>query len=171
MIPVFICSAVRVAKALGAGHSEALYQKALCLDLNRSGVSTFPEFHVPVTYPIIDENSITRMYNIGDERIDIMIFTKDDASFIVELKAIQGKLRDIERQQLKKYHRLLATQGIHPVGGFLMNYRQAGLLSFPLEDEDLRAFIELEYYDFEENSSARIDVVEPDHPPVVEIKL
>ena len=130
-----ICNAAKaVARALGCGHSERVYQKALSIELQkRAAGMLIPtthslEYHVPVLY----DNMA-----VGSERIDIVLRDADERTYIVELKATEGSLRrgrtgsspemgdalPAPHVQLLKYLRMMWTRD-HVAEGYVINFRQ-----------------------------------------------
>lgn len=91
---------------LGKGHSEAVYHRAIEVELRSRGVAYESEVIVPIRY---------KDHVVGHFRVDLIISSK----FIVELKALPGNLREDDRLQLSNY---LAYTGIKE--GFLVNFNQ-----------------------------------------------
>lgn len=132
-----ICTASRaVARALGCGHSEKVYQKALSValqkmssELTSSGSITHAlEYHVPVMYDGMA---------VGSERVDLVLRDDQAQLHVVELKAVESSLRrgrngapptagtalPAPHVQLLKYLRMLWTRE-HVVAGYVINFRQ-----------------------------------------------
>lgn len=80
-------------KALGHGFSEAIYQKALMLELQTSGIKAEREVRFPVRYRDIE---------IGAYIADLVV----NGSIIVELKAIDGPLQKAHLGQYLNYMRM-----------------------------------------------------------------
>lgn len=97
-----IGAALRVHKALGPGLLEGLYQKALGVELERSGLVCQREVPIPVSYLGVP---------LGEQRLDLIVANK----VIVELKAVES-LAQLHRAQLLTY---LKMSGV-PIG-LLMN--------------------------------------------------
>ena len=121
-----------VSKELGTGHSEAMYQKACSLLLQKIGVSHQLEYHLPVVV-----QSGQHMLNVGDERIDILLFDNDDNIYIVELKAIAARICPAQPKpnmalhsshiQLLKYVNMLQKDDNVRASlkeGYVINFRQ-----------------------------------------------
>ena len=105
-----------VARQLGPGHSEAVYQKATSLMLQAHNRTHHCEYHVPVPFrPHILGNmdslkasrSVTplmyalnpmtevtdaKAFHVGSERIDILMYDDDCKAHVVELKAVGASL-------------------------------------------------------------------------------
>tara|TARA_Y200000002_G_C22629887_1_gene642000 strand:- start:729 stop:1307 length:579 start_codon:yes stop_codon:yes gene_type:complete len=126
-----------VSKSLGPGHSEIIYQKALSILLDHHNIKHSCEFHVPVSI-----SYESNKYNIGDERIDILIYDNLNSVYILELKAIQGSIYSTTKItdntsahpahiQLMKYIRLLESnhdflESKKKINiGFVINFRQS----------------------------------------------
>jgi GxxExxY protein len=105
---------------IGQGHSEAVYQKALVLELyNKGAHSVEYEKHVPVYFA--DSNNIT--HTIGSERIDIIARTGDEI-ILIELKAVQ-KLDNFNCMiQIRKYLRSLVVLDIQVTRSYAINFPQ-----------------------------------------------
>lgn len=88
---------------LGTGHSEAVYEEALSIELRLRGINNAQQVPVVIQY---------KGYNIGVGYIDILTEEKT----ILEIKSI-AKLSNKDEQQVRKY--LIATGLDH---GFLINY-------------------------------------------------
>lgn len=125
-----------VSKELGTGHSEAMYQKACSLLLQKLNVSHQLEYHVPVVV-----QSGQHMLNVGDERIDILLFDDDNNMYIVELKAISARICPVQPKpnmalhsshiQLLKYVNMLQkNENIRASlkEGYVINFRQHATL-------------------------------------------
>jgi len=79
--------------ALGGGFSERVYHNALEVYFRLNQITYDSELVVPVAY---------QGHQVGSVRIDLMV----DGKVVVECKAIAGKLRAVDREQLMKYIRL-----------------------------------------------------------------
>ena len=84
-----IGAALRVHRTLGPGLLEGLYQKALCVELIRSGLACQREVFIPVSYLGVP---------LGEQRLDLVV----DNRVIVELKAVES-LAQVHRAQLLTY--------------------------------------------------------------------
>ena len=120
-------AAQAVARTLGAGHSERMYQKALAMELQKcKGASHTMEYHVPILY---------EQMNIGGERADIMVHDDQKRAYLIELKATDASIWRGQKPpahgdamppahvQILKYVRMLQT--CDPVcQGYVINFRQ-----------------------------------------------
>lgn len=126
------------AAALGPGHSEAVYQKAVALGLQHANVSHHCEYHVPVSFEPVDGAG---SFHIGSERIDVLFYDERQRVHVVELKAVAASVspkRGAPSQampaahvQLQKYVRLLHRTGVEVCTGYVVNFRQAVSLREP----------------------------------------
>ena len=96
--------AIAVHRALGPGYLESIYKAAMCIELDRRGLSYARERSVDVNY---------RGIAIPGQRIDLIV----DGLIVVELKAVES-LAEIHRAQVISY---LRTTGLR--GGLLVNFR------------------------------------------------
>ena len=98
-----------VNEELGNYYKENVYQAALCVELNLSGILFQSEVVLPIKYKGIC---------IGYERADIVIYSKDGVpDCIIELKSQNTKLSSKEINQLKKYIKNLGCNN-----GLLVNF-------------------------------------------------
>jgi len=74
-----IGTAITVHRALGAGHGESVYQKALCLELQALGVRHEAEHEYDVFY---------RGQAVGRGRVDVLV----EDVLIVEIKTVSETL-------------------------------------------------------------------------------
>ncbi len=88
-----IQAAFRVHKALGPGLLESAYEKCLCHELNKGGLSFQSQLEVPLIY---DGMKIESGF-----RIDILV----EEILIVELKAVE-KVLPIDKAQVITYLKL-----------------------------------------------------------------
>ena len=95
--------AYNVHNGLGAGFLEKVYENAMCLELDRSGVSARQQAPIRVKY---------RGQAVGDFAADLLI----EDRLVVELKAVQQITKEHE-VQLVNY---LAATGIDD--GLLINF-------------------------------------------------
>ena len=84
-----IGAAIAVHRALGPGYTESMYEMALCLELETSGIHFQRQAPISVEY---------RGIRIGDMRLDIIVAEQ----VVVELKAID-RLTDIHTAQVLSY--------------------------------------------------------------------
>ena len=91
-------------KALGPGFLEAIYRKAMCVELEARGLDYECEVPVRVSY---------REVNIPGQRVDLVVGKR----IVVELKSVSA-LDQIHHAQLISY---LRTTGLR--GGLLINFR------------------------------------------------
>jgi|TARA_B100002003_G_scaffold196050_1_gene186110 GxxExxY protein len=113
---------------MGAGHEEAIYRDALCMELQDKGYTIKTEAPVSITYT----TSKGRKMIVGSGKVDLYISKKDDYA-IVELKAITRMLKENSKKtkedrkeyiQLQKYLAALSEKN-----GILINF------PFPPEKE------------------------------------
>ena len=98
-----------VNETLGNYYKENVYQAALCVELNLSGILFQSEVVLPIKYKGIC---------IGYERADIVIYSKSGfPEFIIELKSQNTKLSTKEINQLKKY-----IKNLNCNNGLLVNF-------------------------------------------------
>jgi GxxExxY protein len=98
-----IGAAIQVHRTLGPGFVEAIYEKALVLELKKRGIKVACEVHVPVCY----EGVV-----VGRHRLDLLV----EDQIIVELKAVNA-FDDAHFAVVKSY--LKATGLKH---GLLLNF-------------------------------------------------
>lgn len=147
---VFYTICNTVGKQLGAGHSEAVYQKACGQFLQVYGIPHHLEQHVPVILRTNDSGDATvandshTVFHIGDERIDILAYDDSGGIHIIELKAISARVSPVKptlksilsgsHVQLLKYVRLIAQEDKYKdkiVNGYVVNFRQHVSLEDP----------------------------------------
>ena len=124
-----------VRNQIGLGHAECVYQKAMSLLLQDQNINHFCEFNVPIPFQINNQK-----YNIGNERIDFLIYDSDKNVHIVELKAITGSIltKNMVQTQLmpSSYTQLLKYIQLKPVAnitkGYVINFRQSSSFGNPL---------------------------------------
>ena len=80
---------IEVHKALGPGHAESVYERALCIELTALGISFVRQARYRVTY---------KGHEVGEGRIDILVGDK----LIVELKTCE-ELASIHTAQVISY--------------------------------------------------------------------
>ena len=98
-----IGDAMKVSNALGSGFLEKVYENALCLELERSGLGVEKQNSIAVTY----EGSM-----VGEYFADILV----NEQVIVEVKAVKS-IEEIHQAQLLNY---LKATGIHL--GLILNF-------------------------------------------------
>ena len=81
-----------VARGLGKGRAEAVYQEALCSELQRFNIPHTKEEVIPILYKGI---------NVGHERLDIGI--RDWLDAVLELKAQAGAINVAQLWQVHSY--------------------------------------------------------------------
>ena len=109
--------------ALGKGHSEAVYQKALVIELYNAGaLSVEYEKAVPVFF--VDSNNV--QHTVGSERVDILARMPNQCVVLLELKALQ-KLDPSCCIQLHKYIRSLQCLGVIVSQSHVVNFPQKNL--------------------------------------------
>lgn len=84
--------AITVHTALGPGLLESLYEAALCMELNASGMRFQRQLHLPVLY---------KGQRIGEYRLDLLI---EDA-VVVEIKSVE-RVEPLFYAQLLTYLRV-----------------------------------------------------------------
>jgi GxxExxY protein len=104
LITRVIGCAIDVHKALGPGFLESIYKRAMCIELEASGLPFELERAVSVAY---------RGVMIRGQRVDLIV----DNRVVVELKAI-ARFDEIHRAQVISY---LKTTGLRV--GLLINFR------------------------------------------------
>ena len=131
----------QVGNQLGVGHSEMVYQKACGQFLQAHRIPHQMEQHVPVVVhvetPNVSSTASTRVFHVGDERIDILMYDEENNVHVVELKAIGTKvspakptpqsLLSASHAQLLKYIRLLQEDLAYRsrlTAGYVVNFRQ-----------------------------------------------
>lgn len=95
-----------VYRALGPGHLEAPYQKAMEVGLRLAGLPFEAQKVIEIKYA---------GFYVGDCNVDLLV-----EGVAVELKAVVQALGEPERQQLRRYMALLNT-----TTGLLINFAQA----------------------------------------------
>lgn len=102
-------AALAVHRKLGPGFREELYENALCIELEKRGISYRRQVTVSVTYDA---------QLIGSHTLDLVV----ENSLVIELKAVNTIL-EVHQQQLLGYLRAAAV----PVG-LVLNFG-----AFPLQ--------------------------------------
>ena len=100
--------AMIVHKILGNGFQEVIYQRALAIEMQLSGISFAREFEMPIFY---------KKEQIGTRRVDFLV----ESIISVELKAIT-KLEDVHFAQAINY---LETYNLEI--GLLINFGETSL--------------------------------------------
>ncbi|MBS3026561.1 MAG: GxxExxY protein [Dolichospermum sp. DET50] len=100
--------AMIVHKTLGNGFQEVIYQRALAIEMQLSGISFAREFEMPIFY---------KKEQIGTRRVDFLV----ESIISVELKAIT-KLEDVHFAQAINY---LETYNLEI--GLLINFGETSL--------------------------------------------
>ncbi|MDI9342309.1 MAG: GxxExxY protein [Sediminibacterium sp.] len=100
--------AMTVHKALGNGFQEVIYQRALAIEMNLSGIAFNREFEMPIFY---------REEQIGTRRVDFLV----EGVVSVELKAIT-KLEDVHFAQAINY-----LEAYNLEVGLLINFGETSL--------------------------------------------
>jgi GxxExxY protein len=104
----------KVFETLKQGYSEAIYQRALSVELKRANI--FHETEVVIEY---DYQGVT----IGNGRADIIIYTPDKKIIVVELKAKETSLKMPDIQQVVIYKEHLRKR-FQIYKGVLINFPQ-----------------------------------------------
>lgn len=121
-VPMLRQHAIRVMQALGKGHSERVYHRAMITSLNRKGVLHRSE----VIAPIYFMGEV-----VGFGRCDLII---DD--LIVEFKA-NMRCPSATSPQLKKYMESLTTTERRRSRGVIINFNQRSGMVEILEERPL----------------------------------
>ena len=100
--------AMTVHKMLGNGFQEVIYQRALAIEMNLSGIAFQREFEMPIFY---------REEQIGTRRVDFLV----EGIISVELKAIT-KLEDVHFAQAINY-----LEAYNLEIGLLINFGETSL--------------------------------------------
>jgi GxxExxY protein len=95
--------AMAVHSTLGNGFQEVIYQRALAIEMQFSGISFDREKEMPIFY---------RCEHIGTRRVDFFV----ENSVMVELKAIE-KLEDVHKAQAINY-----CEAYNIADGLLINF-------------------------------------------------
>jgi GxxExxY protein len=110
-----IGAAMKVHATLGNGFQEVLYQRALEIELNDSGLKFNREFSMPVYYKNIQ---------IGERRVDFFVESK----IMVEIKALI-QLENVHLAQAKNY-----LEAYNMQVGLLLNFGSISLQFKRLEN-------------------------------------
>jgi len=89
--------AIRVHRQLGPGFLESIYRKAMCLELEATGISYESERSVSVKY---------RDVEISGQRVDLIV----EGAIVVELKSVV-RLDEVHLAQLVSYLRTTSLRG------------------------------------------------------------
>jgi GxxExxY protein len=100
---------------LGKGYSEAVYQRALCVEFQTSSIPHDLEVTMSVPY---------KGHVVGQVRSDIIL--RGATPIVIETKATAAALKPEERWQLSRYMKILEI----PLGA-LINFSQVGNASQP----------------------------------------
>ena len=100
--------AIKVHKVLGSAYEEKIYQRALYLELQRSGLKFEREKEISINYGQI---------RIGKKKLDFII----DNKIIVELKKVD-KIADVHIAQVVSYLKTLNLEI-----GLILNFGQSKL--------------------------------------------
>lgn len=98
-----IAAAIAVHRELGPGFLEAIYEEALCIELELQELPYERQKPVPITY---------RGKPVGEHRMDLLVA----GAVVVELKAIRA-LEDIHYSTVRSY---MKATGIE--SGLLLNF-------------------------------------------------
>jgi GxxExxY protein len=115
-----LAAAVAVHRALGPGFIEAIYERALVVELRKRGLKVLQQVEIEVTY----EGVV-----VGTHKLDLIV----EDTIILELKAIKA-FEDIHFAVLRSYLRAFGKEH-----GLLLNFGRPRLqakrvISRPLED-------------------------------------
>lgn len=100
---------------LGKGYSEAVYQRALCVEFQNSAIPHDLEVTMSVPY---------KGHVVGQVRSDIIL--RGTNPVVIETKATAAALKPEERWQLSRYMKILDIQL-----GVLINFTQVGNATQP----------------------------------------
>lgn len=100
---------------LGKGYSEAVYQRALCVEFQSSAIPHDLEVTMSVPY---------KGHVVGQVRSDIIL--RGATPIVIETKATAAALKPEERWQLSRYMKILDI----PLGA-LINFTQVGNAAQP----------------------------------------
>ena len=100
---------------LGKGYSEAVYQRALCVEFQTSAIPHDLEVTMSVPY---------KGHVVGQVRSDIIL--RGTTPVVIETKATAAALKPEERWQLSRYMKILDI----PLGA-LINFPQVGNATQP----------------------------------------
>jgi GxxExxY protein len=95
---------------LGKGYSEAVYQRALCVEFQQGNIRHDLEVTMSVPY---------KGHVVGQVRSDIIL--RGDTPVVIETKATAAALKPEERWQLSRYMKILDISL-----GALINFTQVG---------------------------------------------
>lgn len=109
----------QVLLTLGKGYSEAIYQRALCIELQQSRIEYDIETCIPVSY---------KDHVVGNVRADIIVRGRNP--IVLETKTIRI-FRPEERWQLTRYMKLLGIDV-----GVLINFMDGPQLEFLVRCDD-----------------------------------
>ena len=114
-----IGSAMRVHAALGNGFQEVIYQRALEIELDESGLKFARELSMPVYY---------KAKQIGERRVDFFVEEK----IMVEIKAII-QLENVHLAQAKNY-----LEAYNMQVGLLINFGTISLQFKRIENQKFK---------------------------------
>lgn len=109
MLTILNDSAKQVYQQLGTGHSEAVYHKAMEVELRLRGVEYSTKSPISIMY---------KNHVVGYNEPDLIVH-HDNRKIVVELKATTYAPRSVEKAQLQSYLRTLDTPF-----GILINFPQ-----------------------------------------------
>jgi len=98
-----LASAFKVHSTLGNGFQEVIYQRALAIEMSKTGLSFIREFEMPIHYDGI---------HIGTRRVDFLV----EGNISVELKAVI-KMDDTHLAQALNY-----LEAYNLEAGMLLNF-------------------------------------------------
>lgn len=103
-----IGAAIAVHKELGPGFVEGIYEEAICVELEESGIVFERQKSVPIFY---------RGRKVGEHRLDLLV----DQTVVLELKAI-SQLESIHFAVVRSY-----LKAVNLDTGLLMNFAEMPL--------------------------------------------
>lgn len=119
-----------VAKELGKGHAEKVYQEALSLELQKHGIFHVMEQVLPITYKGVQIG--------GNHSVRLDVCLQEYLDFIYELKATATPMKQSHLWQLLRYLKLKQYEY-----GAVVNFNQSQTGKIEMQ---FVVFIENEYY-------------------------
>lgn len=103
-----IGAAIQVHKHLGPGYLEAVYEKALILELKKRGLHVMDQIEIAIRYDGVE---------VGLHRLDLVV----ENTIVVELKAVKA-LEDVHFAIVRSYLKAFGRQH-----GLLLNFNKVTL--------------------------------------------
>jgi GxxExxY protein len=115
----------RVARQLGMGHTEKIYQEAFSVELRQRGYRVELERVLPILYRVEGNNGYNDVA-VGYARLDILAFPPNEQDpFVIELKAAASYAEGSLRAQIQVYLRALQDQ-YRGISGYGIQFMQPG---------------------------------------------